>query len=438
MGLKIFRLIRNALLVIILSGGSLQASVNVESIDHILKNAGLQSEHLGIVIEDNSEVVFSLNPERRMVPASLTKIVTAAAAFELLNPQYQFRTQLLTDGVRKGDLLEGSLYIKGGGDPSFTAGKLPALIRFLSTQGIRCLKGNVIIDNSRFDDPIFDTSAQVKHLIQSWDRKGYPLFLNFEPARQFSARLERAIRSVTTPKRDRDFVVYCNMNQPDLWTGYKFLSYLRTAGIEVSGSVERGVSPPQAKLITEVRSPLADIISQMMKASSNYYAEMLTRNLAVTNGQTSATSQEGINKILEFMDHVGIARSDYLIRSAAGFSNQNSISALNLSKVLNHMKEEKAIFWLFKNSFAIAGVDGTLKYRMKHTPAQQKVFAKTGYLKQIVGLAGYAAQADGRLITFVFMYNGPRSAHTVQNAFDRLCVELVQHTVLASARITKS
>jgi len=422
------RLLRSALLVFALTASSLQA-VNVDSIELILRKAHIQSSELGILIEDSHGPVFSLNPERRMVPASLTKIVTAAAAFELLNPQYEFTTQLLRDGIQKGEVLEGSLYIKGGGDPSFTAGKLPALIRFLSTQRIRCIKGNVIIDNSRFGDPIFDTSSQIKHLIENWDRNGNPLFLNFEPARQFSARLERRIRSVITPK-DHDCLVYCNMNQPDLWTGYKFLSYLRKAGIEVRGIVERGVSPPHAELIAELRSPLTEIISKMMKTSSNYYAEMLNRNLAAANGQISATPQEGMKRLEEFLDHVGIARSDYQIRSAAGFSDQNSISPSNLCKVLNHMKGETAIFDLFKNSFAIAGMDGTLKYRMKRTTAQRKIFAKTGLFEQNVGLAGYAAQSDGSLITFVFMYDGPRSTHTVQNAFDRICLELVQPTVI--------
>jgi D-alanyl-D-alanine carboxypeptidase/D-alanyl-D-alanine-endopeptidase (penicillin-binding protein 4) len=398
---------------------------DITSLQSILRVFGLKTEQVGIEVEDVHEVLLSINDRRPMIPASLTKIVTGAAALELLGPQYQFRTQLLTDGVLKNGLLQGSLYLKGCGDPSFTAEKLPALVEQLSAKNIKRIQGNLVVDNFRFQDPNFTSIDKVKHMIGSWDRKGYPLFVIMEPALTFAPLSEGRVRSIITPRKNRDFAVYLNMNQPDLWTGQKFLSLLKNAGIELSGRVERGRTPSSIELMAEVSSPLSGIVSQMMKASSNYYAEMLARNFAAEKNPNPVSTQQGMQRIQEFLDHVGIARSDYRIRSGAGFSKQNFISARNLLKVLNHMKEEKTIFPLFKNSFAVAGMDGTLEDRMKNTTARGKIFAKTGHLKGVVGLAGYAQRMDGTLLTFVFMYNGPRPSRIVETAFDRLCVSLL-------------
>src|SRR3990172_12671685 len=111
------------------------------SLERILLSGGLDKSDLGILIEDEERITFSLNSQHPMIPASLTKIITAAAAFELLKPQYQFKTKLFTDGLREGNTMKGSLYLKGGGDPSITVEKLPELVQVVQNQNISRIEG---------------------------------------------------------------------------------------------------------------------------------------------------------------------------------------------------------------------------------------------------------------------------------------------------------
>jgi serine-type D-Ala-D-Ala carboxypeptidase/endopeptidase (penicillin-binding protein 4) len=163
-----------------------------------------------------------------------------------------------------------------------------------------------------------------------------------------------------------------------------------------------------------------------MKASDNYMAEMLTKNLAAEAQQRPVTIQAGLELIRQFMDQVGIPSHDYQLTSGAGYTQQNSISPEALCKVLRYLRSDDQIFPAFFSALPVAGVDGTLRYRMRKTLAQGRISAKTGYLEGVVGLAGFVNRPDGKVLTFAFMYNGHRPAWIVKNTFDRICVEIVK------------
>jgi D-alanyl-D-alanine carboxypeptidase/D-alanyl-D-alanine-endopeptidase (penicillin-binding protein 4) len=226
------------------------------------------------------------------------------------------------------------------------------------------------------------------------------------------------------------------MAQPDLWTGQRFQNLLKRAGIRVKGKVMRGDVPAEALLLSTVSNPITKVIHEMLKSSNNFYADMMIRNLAAQAGEKPATVRAGMEFIYTFLDHVGIPRKEYLLSSGAGFTHSNFISAGALCKILNHLKAETPVSSAFFTSLPIAGVDGTLKTRMRRTPAQGRIHAKTGYLGRIitkfrrvdgvVGLGGFADSANGKVLTFVFLYNGIRSPSAVRAIFDKICVELVK------------
>jgi D-alanyl-D-alanine carboxypeptidase/D-alanyl-D-alanine-endopeptidase (penicillin-binding protein 4) len=126
------------------------------------------------------------------------------------------------------------------------------------------------------------------------------------------------------------------------------------------------------------------------------------------------------------MGQAGIPSNNYQLTSAAGYSNENLITPNALCKVLRFLKSDDKIFPAFYSSLPVAGVDGTLRHRMRRTVAQGRIVAKTGYLDGVVGLAGFVNRPDAKVITFAFMYNVSRPAWIVKSTFDKICVELVQ------------
>ena len=402
----------------------------------------LNLQELGVIIEDENGQLFALNEGKKLKPASLTKILTAGAALEYLGPAFEFKTQMMTAAPVENHHLKGSLYLKASGDPGFGKEKLYAFLGALQQRKITQIDGDIIIDDSGYSD-IHTRDGK------SWQNSGndgnYPLFVNVDPPanivpqsrqwRRAESRLRRLINS------NNRYVVYQNMTQPDLWTGHHFRSLIQKSGIRVRGKVIRGNTPQEAEVLATVSNPLTKVIHDMLKASNNFYADMMIRNLAAEAGEKPATVQSGMEFIYVFLDHVGIERNEYFLNCGAGFTHINFISAGALGKILSHLRSEESISSTFLESLPVAGIDGTLKTRMRRTAAQGRVHAKTGYLGRVitkfrrldgvVAIGGFADTLNGKVMTFVFLYNGTLPPSIVRATFDKILVELVQEPIRA-------
>lgn len=401
-----------------------------------LLEKGLDADQVGMMIQDENGKIFTLNETKHLKPASTMKILTAGAALELLGTNFQFKTELLTNGVIKNHVLKGSVYMKAGGDPTFHMNSLSLFVDALKNKGIRSIDGNVVIDDSNYSD------IHTLNML-SWskisDPGKYPLFVNVDPPANIQAgsrswlKMKKRLRRLL--ELNEDYVIYQNMAEPDLWTGQDFLQLLRKARIQVTGQVIRGKVPTAASTIGTVTTPLTKVIHDMLKSSNNYYADMMIRNLAAQSGQRPANVEAGMQFIYSFLDRVGISRDAYSLNSGAGFTHRSYITAGALCAVLNYLREQPAVSSIFVDSLPVAGLDGTLRHRMRRTEAQGNVHAKTGYLggrvsrskirDGVVALAGYATSSAGKTLTFVFLYNGSRSPQLVRSIFDKLCVDLV-------------
>ncbi|MCI0447150.1 D-alanyl-D-alanine carboxypeptidase, partial [bacterium] len=132
-------------------------------------------DQVGIIVQDDSGKVLAFNEKKHLKPASLTKILTAGTALELFGTDFQFKSQLLTDGSIENNVLKGSLYLKADGDPTFNSKSLTHFLNALKNQKIRTIDGDIVIDDSKqFDIHSADT--------KSWQRTpnpgNYPLFVN--------------------------------------------------------------------------------------------------------------------------------------------------------------------------------------------------------------------------------------------------------------------
>jgi D-alanyl-D-alanine carboxypeptidase/D-alanyl-D-alanine-endopeptidase (penicillin-binding protein 4) len=223
----------------------------------------------------------------------------------------------------------------------------------------------------------------------------------------------------------KEVVVYKNITQPDLWAGYNLRSFLQQRGIEVKGAVKTGVTPGNAKLVAEAEGkPIQDVLSDMNKFSNNYIAEMLTKNLAAAQNPPG-TIEKGMKVLREYMEKIGVPASQYELYNPSGLTRENKMTAQALWRVLNDMRTQFRYQPEFVTSLPIAGVDGTLKKRMKGTSAERWVRAKTGFLTGVVALAGYAGRSDGTVLPFVFIYNGNADESDIRALFDHLATSLV-------------
>lgn len=415
---------------------SYSSALDQSKVLNLIMEKGMAFDQVGIIIEDDSGKVLAFNEKKHLKPASLTKILTAGTALELFGTDFQFKSQLLTDGSIENNVLKGSIYLRADGDPTFNSHSLTYFLNALRNQKIKTIDGDIVIDDSKQ----FDIhSANTKSWQHTPNPGNYPLFVNVDPP----AKVQPGSRSWKSAKKrlrrlialNEDYVVYQNMVQPDLWTGQDFLLLLRKSKIRVTGRVVRGNVPEGASEIGVLNTPLTLVIHDMLKSSNNFYADMLIRNFAIHSGDNPLTMEAGIKYLDSFLDRVGVSHEDYSLSSGSGFTHNGFITAGALCAVLNYLRTQPTVSTVFYNSLPVAGLDGTLRYRMRKTEAVGRIHAKTGYLASlvsrnksqdgVVALAGFATPSAEKHLTFVFLYNGKLSPYLVRSIFDKMCVILV-------------
>ncbi len=442
----------------------------------LAKKYGIVAKDLGIYASVgegvDQKVLLEINPTQVMIPASITKIATASAVLENFPPGYKFKTQLLSSGEIRNDILKGSLYLKGGGDPSFVSENLWVLVNGFLRSGIRKIEGDLIVDDSLFDSVRFDESRQKERVDRAYDApvgamsfnwnsvnifvrpksKGQGVNVYIDPENEYIRLVNKAktigggtnnlIADRVDDKgflgdvihvdgnlgdKNKEVVVYKNITQPDLWSGYNLKAFLAQRGVAVKGIIKNGIAPDSAQVLAESESkPIEQVVADMNKFSNNYVSEMLTKNLGIQSKTKAVSLADGVLVINKHLQGLGIPKEQYVIESPSGLTRNNKMSALAVWKVLRHLREDFRIQPEFLSSLPIAGVDGTLKRRMKSSVAERWVRAKTGYITNVVSLAGYAGLNDGKVITFSFIYNGSSDETKVRAFFDNVLIYLVK------------
>ncbi|MGZ5278765.1 MAG: D-alanyl-D-alanine carboxypeptidase/D-alanyl-D-alanine endopeptidase, partial [Pseudobdellovibrionaceae bacterium] len=359
-----------------------------------------------------------------------------------------------------------------GGDPGFVSETMWYLVNVLTRSGLKTIDGDLIIDDTLFDKLRYDPSRQKERVDRAYDaptgamsfnwnsvnifvrpgkKSGEPAVVFADPENQYiqlRARVETTgAGGKTSVNVDRDedvkgpgdlvvvsgkialdskeVVVYKNITQPDLWAGYNLRSFLQQRGIEVKGAIKTGVTPGNAKVMAETDGkPIQDILADMNKFSNNYIAEMLVKNMSAAQNPPG-TIDKGMKLLRDYLEKIGVPGSQYELSNPSGLTRDNKMSAQALWRVLSDMQSQFRYQPEFVTSLPIAGIDGTLKNRMKNSPGERWVRAKTGFLTGVVALGGYAGRSDGTVIPFVFIYNGSADESQVRALFDRMATSLV-------------
>ena len=257
----------------------------------------------------------------------------------------------------------------------------------------------------------------------------------------------------TLPMGDAGFVGGVSIPDPAL----AFVSMLRdvliTRGVKIDGRVRTvnsrsgGSIVPTPGLalvkVPEYLTPIVEIASlpspaftsiaaQTLKPSQNQYTEIILRTLGRTpvppasseTGRVRDDEENGLEVVKNFLRQAGVNDNDVALNDGSGLSRNDLISANTTIQLLAFMSKHK-YFAQFRDALPIAGVDGTLRTRMRGTPAEGNVRAKTGSLSSVASLSGYVTTAGGEHLVFSMMLNNyPDAAAVRRDSIDAIAVLL--------------
>ena len=338
------------------------------------------------------DTILSINHTLSMIPASNTKLFTTAAALTIMGGDYILSTKLLSDDLNlKDGIIDGNLYIKGFGNSTFTETDLDYLITDLNNLGITKINGNVIGDDTFFDDIytrddwITDEVANVK----------------LPPISAIVLDRNREITYKKRGKRTRAYVV--NVEDPPLHAANLLKTKLINAGIEVENKTLKGETPLSAAVISEKGISLRELIKRINKESDNFLAECLFKTIGAAATGKQGNAFYSTQAILDFIDDNGIYSTGTAVVDGSGISRFDQITVGAIAGLLEKMYFDLANFDDFYNSLSIAGIDGTLQRRLIGTSAENNFHGKTGTLNGVSSLSGYVTCENGEdLVVSIF------------------------------------
>ncbi len=388
--------------------------------DSLIGDPMFRSANWGVLVVDplNGDTLYSRNAGKLFMPASNEKILTGATALTQLGPDFRFVTRFASNGPQRDSTLDGDLIVIGRGDPTFSdsmrAGDYRNAFRdmadSLARRGIRRIHGSLRRAGDAFPDSTYGFGWQVDDLRTPSGAVIDELFLNegLLPGKRVRANGD----TVSAPTIIRE-------------PASAFLDALSAAlaerHIALDGSVDAKTILADSALIPlfQLRSaPLSAILTRMAKPSQNQIAEILFKTLALEKTGVG-TADSGRRVVERQLVAWGALPDGFAVRDGSGMSRHDYVTPETIVRVLDAMRQSHD-FPVWYDALPIAGVDGTISARMKGTPAEKNVHAKTGTVDKARSLSGYVTTADGRILLFSFLCNNfsvpNREVERVQDA----------------------
>lgn len=370
--------------------GKLQARLAAE-----MASAGPSS---GAFVMDLAEdrQLFARRADRPYIPASVNKLFVTAAALRRHGGDATLDTVVLTNGeIDEEGVLDGNLYLRGGGDPTLTVERIENLAAQLDLTRVR---GRVVGDETRFD------------LLRGATNTG-------------GARDGEVGGQLGALVTSRGYAGGGWQNRPAAVAADALRRALERRGIDVTGAkVRLGATPRAAvELARTVSAPMADLIARTNVPSDNFIAEMLLKGLGAEFGG-GGTTEEGAAVVRGELASLDVRPT---IVDGSGLSRSDRTNARHVVLLLDQMAESEDGD-VFLGSLAVAGRSGTLASRMRRGAANGRCRAKTGTLRDVSSLAGVCTTKGGDQVGFAFLMNyvSPYAARAIQdrmtNAIARL------------------
>ncbi len=433
-------------------------------LNRALSDPAFYNGYWGVAIQSlkTGEYFYLRNENKSFRPASNMKLFTTGTALVKLSPDFTYWTKLYRTGKIKNGILNGDVVIRGSGDPTITG-------RFhddntlrvfqdwadsLKKAGVKKITGRIIGDDHYFSNEIMGEgwawdyqsdwyAAQISALsfndncvdiiFTAGKAAGDTVSYHLEPPTNYVRVINRVI---TTPihqekgvffhrlrgknivtitgslkigtKEKRDWF---SVENPTLYAASVFTETLQSAGINVDGKPADidslsnfTYSQSDTLRIASYQSPpLRDIVKVVNKVSQNLYAELLVRTLGKVY-RKDGSAHGGITVVKQYLASIGIDTSRFAMFDGSGLSHLDMVTPKQVITLLRALYRS-SVKDDFLNSLPIAGVDGSLKNRMKMTAAQGNVRAKTGYISNSRSLSGFVTTKDGEPLVFSLLVN---------------------------------
>ena len=199
---------------------------------------------------------------------------------------------------------------------------------------------------------------------------------------------------------------YRSVADPTAYFMAAFASQMKTQGIDVGGRYEEGAAPEDGKLVLQAQSPpLASILMDMNKYSSNFIAEQVLKTIGAEKSDGAGSTLKGVEAISAYLKSLGISDEEYVLVNGSGLSRRIILRPEHLTAVLLDMAKDSKVSPEFMASLAIGGRDGTLWSRFRDEGHVDRLRGKTGTINGVHCLAGYISGTNGKTYAFAYLVN---------------------------------
>lgn len=444
-----------------------------QPVARLLQEANIPQEAVGLQVLRGGRTVLAHGAERSMQPASTMKLFTTMAALEQLGPVFRGRTELRTTGELVRGVLRGELYLRGGADADFNEDALIHMLQALRAQGVKRIQGDIVLDRQLFQPARADVGLAPFDEFPWAYYNVIPdaLLANTNLLKVELRSTASGLSAVMLPELDR-VTLGVDMTLADTpcaqWeTGWKTPDVARRHGklsVTLHGSFPRDCSrgtsinvldrhdylerllraswrklgggfsgevreadaatatPATARLLAEhVSRALPELLRDINKQSDNTLARTLYLSLGSLESDPvlgshplppagMATPARAELAIRDWLRQHQIADQGLVLENGSGLSRLERATAAQLAAVL---RVGLASPWMpeFLSSLPIAALDGTMRKRLKDSPAAMHARLKTGSLSGVIAVAGYVPDATGQPCVVVAMINDDHVAN---------------------------
>jgi D-alanyl-D-alanine carboxypeptidase/D-alanyl-D-alanine-endopeptidase (penicillin-binding protein 4) len=424
----------------------------------------------------DSQILFESNAYQRFVPAAAVKLLTAAAALKILGPNYCFETHLLTDGKIEEGVLKGNVYVEGSGDPSLSGDSLEDLIFQLKLRNIKEIEGDLVFDVSEFDElPLgpgwmWDEKLEYRNAplsalvinhshVKIWVKPAHVVtmapFVSIEPEvpdliienHATMADMEVVKTNISVEKRniiDKDVISIDGamslrsrplefkipVKNPLLYATTEFSMSLKNNQIKHRGKIRFEKKPEQAQILaTHLSDSVFHLVMHMLKNNDELYANCLFKKMGRVKYGKPGTWPNGSQTVRDFLVTTCNENIfDITILDGSGESRYNMMTPHFMTAFLKYMYRQFVFSPEFVASLPVAGIDASLKKRLKDYCLSAKLRVLPGTLKGISSLNGYVTTKDEEVLAFSIMINGfiKTNKEVKSEIEDKICRILAQ------------
>jgi len=383
------------------------------SLGPLMAGVGGPSGHACLSVRDpGGGDLFDLNPGLSLIPASTIKLETATAALARLGPGTHFATEVRAGVAPAAGAVAGDLWLVGQGDPLLAtadyasvagyhnlprlATSMEALADRVAAAGVRSVTGRVMGDESRYDTQRYLPSWSPSYITDGEIGPQSALTVN-------DGFVEWRPKAIPAPN-------------PATNAAAVLTALLRARGVTVGGEAGEGRAPAAAATVATIDSaPLGDIVGVMLTESDNLAAELLVKELGARLGGAGSTAS-GLVVVRQALASVGPAAAAVAPVDGSGLDRSDRLTCDALQATLARGGESGELGKLLP----VSGRNGTLARRFIGTPAAGRIRAKTGALKGVNALSGWALTADGRSLQFALVANDLPNEATGTGLEDRV------------------